>query len=92
MIRDMIKADHLPDYEMVEEEGYLIRFSARTFVIEDGVQLPPLSGEGLDAARMLAPGLDVYVLEADWRAFGMRSSKPRLRSADAAFVKARSAQ
>ena len=86
MIRDMIKADHLPDYEMSEEEGDLIRFTARASVIEDGVQLPPLSADAMDAARALAPGLDIYVLEADWRAYWMRSGKPRLRSADAAFV------
>lgn len=86
MIRDMIKADHLPDYEMSEEEGDLIRFTARAAVIEDGVQLPPLSNEAMDAARALATGLDVYALEADWRAYWMRSGKPRLRSADAAFV------
>ena len=29
MIRDMIAADHLPDYEMTEEPGDLIRFSRR---------------------------------------------------------------
>ncbi len=86
MIRDIIKADHLPDYEMSEEEGDLIRFAARASVIEDGVQLPPLSADAMDAARTLAPGLDIYVLEADWRAYWMRSGKPRLRSADAAFV------
>lgn len=36
--------------------------------------------------RQLAQGLDIYALEADWRAFWARSGKPRLRSADAAFV------
>ena len=86
MIRDMIAADHLPDYEMVEEEGDLIRFTTRGAVIEDGLQLVPLSSDALEAARALAPGLDVYVLEAEWRDFWTRSGKPRLRSSDAAFV------
>lgn len=86
MIRDMIKADHLPGYEMVEEEGDLIRFNARGSVIEDVVQLPPLSSEAIEAARALAPGMDIYVLEAEWRDFWARSGKPRLRSSDAAFV------
>ena len=86
MIRDMIKADHLPDYEMSEEAGDLIRFTARGAVIEDGLQLPPLSADALAAARALAPGMDIYVLEAEWRDFWARSGKPRLRSADAAFV------
>ncbi|MDB9708108.1 replication initiator protein A [Planktotalea frisia] len=86
MIRDMIQADHLPDYEMSEEEGDLIRFSARGPVLDDGLQLPPLSSDALEAARALAPGMDVYVLEAEWREYWARSGKLRLRSADAAFV------
>jgi hypothetical protein len=55
-------------------------------VLEDGLQLPPLSSDALEAARALVPGMDVYVLEAEWRDFWARSCKPRLRSADAAFV------
>ena len=86
MIRDMIKADHLPGYEMSEEEGDLIRFSARGSVVEDALHLPPLSNDAIEAARALAPGMDVYVLEAEWRDFWARSGKPRLRSSDAAFV------
>ena len=62
MIRDMIKADHLPGYEMSEEEGDLIRFSARGSVVEDALHLPPLSNDAIEAARALAPGMDVYVL------------------------------
>ncbi|MEP5152723.1 replication initiator protein A [Planktotalea sp.] len=86
MIRDMIAADHLPDYEMAEEEGDLIRFTTRNVVIEDGLHLPPLSAEALEAARRLAPGLDIYALEADWRSYWAASGKPRLRASDAAFV------
>ena len=86
MIRDMIAADHLPDYEMSEEEGDLIRFTTRAVVLDDGLHLPPLSNDALDAARTLAPGMDIYVLEAEWREYWARSGKPRLRSADAAFV------
>ncbi len=80
----MITADPLPDYDIAEEEGDMIRFSRR--VIEEGLAAPPLSEAALDAARMIAPGQDVYGLEADWRAFWARSGRPRLRSADAAFV------
>ena len=82
----MIAADHLPDYEMSEEEGDLIRFTTRGAVLDDGLQLPPLSSDALEAARALAPGMDVYVLEAEWREYWARSGKPRLRSGDAAFV------
>jgi plasmid replication initiation protein len=86
MIRDMIAADHLPDYEMSEEEGDLIRFTTRDAVLDDGLHLPPLSNEAIEAARALALGMDIYVLEAEWREYWARSGKPRLRSADAAFV------
>ena len=84
MVRDMIAADHLPDYELCEEPGDLIRFSPRSLVIQDSP--PPLSADTLDAARALAPGLDVYALEADWQEYWRQSGQPRLRSPAAAFL------
>ena len=84
MLRDMIASGHLPDYEMTEEAGDLIRFRPRV-VLAPG-EGPVVSGEALEAARALAPGMDVYALEADWRAYWVRSGRPRLRSADGAFL------
>lgn len=85
MLRDMIQANHLPDYEMEEEAGDMIRFTRRT-LIEDGPEAPPLSERAIEAARAILPGADVYALEADWRAFWAASGRPKLRAADAAFV------
>jgi len=85
MLRDMIAANHLPDYEMEEEAGDMIRFTRRT-LIEDGPEAPPLSEQAIEAARAILPGADVYALEADWRAFWAASGRPKLRAADAAFV------
>tara|TARA_R110002012_G_scaffold243683_2_gene418350 strand:+ start:68 stop:1081 length:1014 start_codon:yes stop_codon:yes gene_type:complete len=85
MLRDMIVANHLPDYEMEEEAGDMIRFTRRT-LIEDGPEAPPLSEQAIEAARAILPGADVYALEADWRAFWAASGRPKLRAADAAFV------
>lgn len=85
MLRDMIEANHLPDYEMEEEAGDMIRFTRRT-LIEDGPEAPPLSERAIEAARTILPGADVYALEADWRAFWASSGRPKLRAADAAFV------
>jgi len=85
MLRDMIQANHLPDYEMEEEAGDMIRFTRRT-LIEDGPEAPPLSAQAIEAARAILPGADVYALEADWRAFWAASGRPKLRAADAAFV------
>ncbi len=87
MLRDMIAVDHLPDYAMAEEEGDMIRFSLRDAVIEEAGQgLPPLAPETLETARRLAPGWDVYALEADWRSYWAASGRPRLRAVDAAFI------
>jgi plasmid replication initiation protein len=83
-LRDMIAANHLPDYDIAEEPGDLIRFSARAAVLD---RPPPvLAPETLAAARALVPGADVYALEADWRGVWVRSGAPRLRKPDAAFL------
>lgn len=87
MIRDMIAANHLPDYEMSEEEGDIIRFTSRARVLEsEGPQLPPLRADVMERARDMAPGWDVYALEADWRSYWAASGKPKLHSAEQAFL------
>ena len=88
MLREMITADHLPDYAMVEEAGDIIRFTNRMVVLEAGAGqgLPPLASATHDAARAAAPGWDIYALEADWRAYWAASGRPRLRSADRAYL------
>ncbi|SDE59190.1 Replication initiator protein A [Ruegeria marina] len=86
MLRDMIEAGHLPDYEMVEEPGDLIRFAPRGGLVESAARPPVLSKQALDEARRLMPGRDVYALEADWRGVWARSGAPRLRKPDAAFL------
>lgn len=87
MIRDMIEADHLPDYEMSEEPGDLIRFTLRNKVTEGAPEgAPVLKPETYEAARAILPGWDVYGLEAEWRAVWQRSGAPRLYKPDAAFL------
>ncbi len=85
MLRDMIAADHLPDYHLEEEPGDIIRFSRRDVVVEveDKLHLKP---ETLQAARQLAPGWDVYALESDWQAWWVSSGRRPLRSPDKAFL------
>lgn len=85
MLRDMIKADHLPDYHMQEEPGDMIRFTTRR-VVDVGDDAPLLSATAIEEARVLMPGNDPYALEADWRAFWIKSGRPRIRSADGAFL------
>jgi plasmid replication initiation protein len=85
MLRDMIVADHLPEYEMNEEPGDLMRFVPRG-VVEDAVGLGPLSVEAIEEARRLMPGADVYAVEAEWRGFWATSGRVRVRNVDAAFL------
>lgn len=85
MMRDMIAADYLPEYEIREEPGDKIRFSRRNVVVDERA-LPQVSPQALDAVRRLWPGRDVYALVADWQAYWVQSGRPQLRAADAAFV------
>ncbi|NDW44252.1 replication initiator protein A [Ruegeria sp. PrR005] len=86
MLRDMIEAGHLPDYEMTEEPGDLIRFAPRGGLIDGDIHPPVLSTQALEDARALMPGQDVYALEAEWRGVWARSGAPRLRRPDGAFL------
>ncbi|MFC3060243.1 replication initiator protein A [Paenirhodobacter populi] len=87
MLREMIAAQSLPDYDIAEEPGDLIRFSLRDRVIENVGEGPgPLAPETFAAARTIFPGADVYALEAEWKAWWAATGRPRLRSRDAAFL------
>ena len=90
MLREIIAADRLPDYHLSEEPGDMVRVVPRAAVVEPaprglGARLA-LRPETFDAARALAPGADVYALEAEWRAWWVSTGSPRLRSADRAFL------
>lgn len=85
MVREIIREDRLPDYDLTEEEGDIIAVRLRA-VVDLPDRAPQLSGSALDAARRLAPGADVYALEADWRAVWAGSGRPALRSPDKAFL------
>ena len=84
MVREIIKADGLPDYHLTEAPGDIIEVTRKGEVIEStggqGVHLKP---ETLDEARRLAPGADVYALEAEWRRWDGRKG---LRDPDATFL------
>ena len=90
-LRKMIEEAQLPDYRMEEEPGDMIRF-ARIGVIEEETALPVAASlasfdpDVLEAARALAPGADVYALEAEWRAFWVASGRPRLTAPERAFL------
>lgn len=85
MLRDMIAGGHLPDYQMSEEPGDLIRFERRDVVIDPG-RAPVLSSDALEQARRLMPGADVYALEAEWRRVWQARGAVQLRAPDKAFL------
>lgn len=86
MVRDMIVADHLPDYHLSEEAGDIIKFRRRDVVVVPSQSSVVLKAATIEAARRLMPGWDIYALEADWRDVWQRSGRPKLRSPDAAFL------
>ncbi|MFV0359651.1 replication initiator protein A [Tropicimonas sp.] len=85
MLREIIAADNLPDYQLAEEPGDLIRVTPRDMVIEPG-EGPLLSEATLEEARILLPGADVHALAAEWRRVWAATGRQRLRSADRAFL------
>jgi hypothetical protein len=80
MLREMIAADPLPDYHLEEEPGDILRVTPRDAVIEAAGR-PLLAPATYEAARALLPGLDVYALEAEWRAWWVETGRPRLARA-----------
>ena len=90
MLRDVIEADSIPDYLLALDADDLLRVSPRAPLIEAAVLPPttlgPLAEATLQRARQLAPGWDIYGLEAEWREMWHRSGRPRLRSPDKAFL------
>jgi len=82
-LRRMIKDANLPDYEMSEDGGDMMRFT-RIAVVE--APMMGLQPETLDMARTQAPGWDVYALQAEWQGFWEASGRARLTSPDKAFL------
>lgn len=70
MVRQLVAEDHLPDYSVYFEAGPdMVTFTNRASMGSktarpwDG----PLNPDVLETARDIAPGWDVYVIEAEWR-------------------------
>jgi plasmid replication initiation protein len=85
MLREMIAADHLPDYHLAEDPGDILRVTPRASLV-DPADAPALGAATLDAARDIAPGWDVYALEAEWKSWWASSGRTRLRAPDRAFL------
>lgn len=85
MIRDMIAADNLPDYEIWLDARDIFHVTPRRLVVDD-IEAPALPDGIYEDVRAVAPGYDPYFLEAEWRAFWVESGCPRLRAPAKAFL------
>ncbi len=101
MLRDVIAQGNIPEYSLTLDGEDLLWVTPQTSAVladaghgggeTTGGALPattlaPLAAATLERARALAPGLDIYALEAEWRGFWHRSGRPRLRVPDKAFL------
>lgn len=83
-MRRMIESAHLPDYTLSEEPGDKIRISRDMPVV--AVDTPRLKSQTMEEARALAPGFDVYALEAEWHGFWESTGRASLHAPDRAFL------
>jgi plasmid replication initiation protein len=86
MIRDMVAEDGLPDYSLTLGETDVVVVRARGRMGLEPGEGPRLSTGIHERVRLAAPGYDPYWLEAEWLAMWAASGRPRLTSADAAFL------
>jgi len=84
-LRRMIVDDNLPDYEMSEDAGDVMVIT-RKRLIEDDIALPRFDAQVMEQARDMAPGWDIYALEAEWRGFWVASGRQKLARPDKAFL------
>ncbi len=84
-IRKMIADGKLPDYDMTELAGDVIAFHRQGAVLAPS-EAPHLAPDTLEHARVLAPGADVYALEAQWQSWWAETGRPALRNPDRAFL------
>ena len=84
-LRRMIVDDNLPDYEIAEDLGDVIVITRRR-LIEESAGLAAFDADTLDQARAMAPGWDIYALEAEWRGFWVASGRQKLARPDKAFL------
>ncbi|MGR3837913.1 MAG: replication initiator protein A [Cognatishimia sp.] len=87
MVRTLVEHDHLPDYA-VALEGDTVVFENRSTMqkVMPARKMRPLDPETLHDARTVAGGLDVYMLEQEWRNWWAESGYPTLHSPDEAFI------
>lgn len=85
-LRKIIEDNHLPDYSLMEEPGDILRVTRqKSAVIEEG-RAPIFDATTGEKVRALAPGWDIYALEAEWQAFWVECGRPRLATPEKAYL------
>ena len=87
IVEEDVRHHHIPDYSVELEDGDMVKFRNRgTMHASDPPQmkisLRSLEPETYNAAKVAAPGWDVYYLEREWRAW--ITEQPR--DPEAAFI------
>lgn len=85
MIKGLADNNHLPDYTVLMHKDK-VTFKKRNFAASIKHNFPLLQDKTLEIARCAAPGYDVYGLKEDWLSHWVKSGKPTLKNADAAFI------
>ncbi|MDC7684398.1 replication initiator protein A [Asticcacaulis sp. BYS171W] len=92
MVRDIVeeneRSDHFPDYKIHIEESNIVftkRLRTRLPRTPAAERKLRVSLETYEKAKAVAPGYDVYALEAEWRDMSLQVGEP-VKNPDAAFL------
>lgn len=95
LIKELVKFDHLPDYEVRMDSTDIVHFYTRKSMsnaYDPSPQLsflpnyPVLQPDTYNKARSAAPGYDIHYLEKEWHNFWEKSGKKVLSNPDVAFI------
>lgn len=87
IVRDLVQHDHLPDYSItLQGDIVLVKNRAHMAPVVEESEYPRILPETYNDVRTVAPRLDPYALEQDFRAYWIETGMPTLKNPDKAFV------
>ncbi|MBY8978131.1 replication initiator protein A [Rhodobacteraceae bacterium NNCM2] len=86
MIRELVEHDHLPDYTVRLDDEMVIFQNRERIAERDSLVMPALDPDIYNDARIVAPGMDPYFLEAEWQEMWIATGAPKLHDPDKAFL------
>lgn len=88
IVRDDERHQHMPDYALSFDGNGILTFRRRRDVSLEiaATERVRLKTETLEAARVVVPGYDIYLIESEWRAWMQEMQLPIPRNPDAAFL------